>query len=107
MNDARREVRVAIAVPVKIFLDPNSVNFQHACTYDVSMVGARLQGGTGIQQVGQEVWIQRQNKRAKYRVNWIGKPGTPEAGQVGVDLLEPENIIWEGELKAKIIQGSK
>ena len=107
VNDARREVRVPIAVRVKIFLDPNTTTFQHGCTYDVSMIGARLQAGTGIQTVGQEIWIQRQNKRAKYRVNWIGKPDTPEAGQVGVDLMETDNIIWEGELKAKIQQASK
>jgi len=104
-EDPRREKRVSIAVPVKIFLDPSSANFQHACTYDISMIGARLQGGTGIKTIGQEIWIQRLNKRAKYRVNWIGKPDTPEAGQVGVDLLEPDNVIWEGELKAKITQG--
>lgn len=105
--DPRRENRVSIAVRVKIFLDPNSQNFQHGCTYDVSMIGARLQAGTGIQQVGQEIWIQRLSKRAKYRVNWVGQPGTSEAGQVGVDLLEPDNVIWEGELKAKIMQAIK
>lgn len=102
--DPRREKRVAIAVRVKIYLDSNSPSFQHGCTYDVSLIGARLQAGTGIQQVGQEIWIQRLSKRAKYRVNWIGKAGTPEAGQVGVDLMELDNVIWEGELKAKIMQ---
>ena len=106
-NDARREIRVAIAVSVKIFLDPTSLEFQHACTYDVSLVGARLQGGTSVKTVGQEIWIQRLNKRAKYRVNWVGKAGTPEAGQVGVDLIETDNVIWEGELKTKIMQATK
>ncbi len=49
--------------------------------------------------MGQTIWLQRQNRRAKYKVMWIGEPGTSLAGQVGVESLEPSNVIWEPEIK--------
>jgi len=46
--------------------------------------------------------LQRHNRRAKFKVTWIGKPGTAQAGQVGLETLEPQNVIWDNELKAKL-----
>ncbi|MBZ5524878.1 MAG: PilZ domain-containing protein [Acidobacteriia bacterium] len=102
--DPRREKRINVAVPVKVFLDPNGAGCQLCCTYEISLVGARLVAVSGITEVGQTVWLQRHNKRAKYRVIWIGEPGTSNSGQVGVETLEPANVIWENELKIRIMQ---
>lgn len=103
-TEARREKRVHVAVPVKVFLDANSVNFQLCCTYEISMIGARLVAVTGVEKVGQILWLQRHNKRAKYRVIWVGEPKTKQAGQVGVEVADSTTSIWENELRLRIMQ---
>lgn len=102
--DSRREKRVHVAVPVKVFLDPNSANFQLCCTYEISMIGARLVAVAGVEKVGQTLWLQRHNKRAKYRVIWVGEPQTKQAGQVGVEVVDSSAPIWENELRLRIMQ---
>lgn len=97
------ENRVHIAVPVKVFPDTRSVESHTCCTYEISIKGARLVAPPGIREVGQEIWLQRQNRRAKYRVAWIGEAGTAHASQVGVETLEPGNIIWENEIRARLM----
>jgi hypothetical protein len=100
--DPRREKRLHIAVPVKVFADANSADFQTCCTYEISMIGVRLVAPSGIKETGQIIVLQRQTRRARYKVIWIGKPGTAEAGQVGVETLEPNNSIWENEIKTRL-----
>lgn len=103
-NLDRREKRLHVAVPVKVFLTADTATFQLCCTYEISMVGARLVAVSGISKVGQVVWLQRHSRRAKYKVIWIGQEGTSQASQVGVEVLEPANVIWENELKVRIMQ---
>ena len=98
----RREQRLHVAVPVKLFVDPNSANYQLCCTYEISMVGARLVAVSGVTKTGQIIWLQRHNRRARYKVVWIGEPGTPQAEQVGVELMDPPVVIWESELQMRI-----
>jgi hypothetical protein len=100
----RREKRLHVAVPVKLFVTPDATNHQLCCTYEISMVGARLVAVSGITKVGQVVWLQRHNRRAKYKVIWIGEKGTEHAYQVGVEAMEKANVIWENELKIRIMQ---
>lgn len=102
--DPRRERRVHIAVPVKVFPDIRSADCQTCCTYEISTNGVRLMASQGIKEIGQIIILQRQNRRARFKVMWIGKPNTVEAGQVGVEALEPHNVIWENEIKARIAQ---
>ncbi|HEY5028714.1 MAG TPA: PilZ domain-containing protein [Candidatus Angelobacter sp.] len=100
----RHEKRLHLAVPVKVFPDVTSVESQNCCTYEISTTGARLVTPPGITSVGQTIWVQRQNRRARYKVAWIGEPGTSLEGQVGVESLEPANVIWEPEIKARIMR---
>jgi hypothetical protein len=102
--EKRHEKRLPLAVPVKVFPDIASVESQNCCTYEISATGARLVAPPGIKTVGQTIWVQRQNRRARYRVAWIGQAGTSLAGQVGVESLEPANVIWEPEIKARIMR---
>lgn len=102
--EQRRERRLHVAVPVKVFLAEDNPSFQLCCTYEISMVGARLVAVSGITKVGQIVWLQRHNRRAKYKVIWVGNEGTEHAGQIGVEVLEPANVIWENELRSRIMQ---
>lgn len=102
--ETRQEGRLHIAVPVKVFPDTKALESQTCCTYEISMAGARLASLPGIKTVGQVICLQRQSRRAKYKVIWIGEPGTQLEGQVGVESLEPTNVIWENEIKSRIIQ---
>ena len=101
--DKRQEQRVHIAVPVKIFPDIRSVESFTCCTYEVSLLGARLASLPSVTNVGQVIWLQRLNRRAKYKVIWIGQEGTSQAGQIGVESMEPGNVIWENEIKTRIM----
>ncbi|HET9284397.1 MAG TPA: PilZ domain-containing protein [Candidatus Angelobacter sp.] len=103
-TDKRQEKRLHIAVPVKVFPDVASSDSHNCCTYEISTHGARLVAPPGIKAVGQTIWLQRQNRRAKFKVMWIGEPGTSLAGQVGVENLEPGNVIWESEIKSRIMR---
>lgn len=100
----RREKRLHVAVPVKLFLEADSANYQLCCTYEITLVGARLVAVSGVTKVGQVVWVQRQSRRARYKVIWIGEAGTDLAQQIGVETLEPTNVIWENELRMRISQ---
>jgi hypothetical protein len=102
--DKRHEKRLHLAVPVKVFPDVNSLESQNCCTYEISTNGARLVAPPGIKNVGQIIWVQRQGRRARYKVAWIGEAGTSLEGQVGVENLEPANVIWEPEIKARIMR---
>ena len=102
--DKRNEKRLHLAVPVKVFPDVSSIESQNCCTYEISTNGARLVAPPGIKAPGQIIWLQRQNRRARYKVMWIGEPGTSRQGQVGVETLEPSNVIWEAEIKARIMR---
>jgi hypothetical protein len=101
-GDPRRERRIHIAVPVKVFADAASLDFQTCCTYEISTIGARLVAPLGIKEPGQLILLQRHGRRAKYKVVWVGKPDTSEAGQVGVECMEPHNVIWEPEIKSRL-----
>jgi hypothetical protein len=102
--EKRQEKRLHLAVPVKVFPDITSLESQNCCTYEISTHGARLVAPPGIKSVGQTIWLQRQNRRARYKVVWIGEAGTALANQVGVETLEPSNVIWESEIKARIMK---
>lgn len=102
-TESRQEPRIHVAVPVKVFPSIKGTDSQTCCTYEISLRGARLASLPAITQVGQVIWVQRHNRRARYKVIWIGKPETPHAGQVGVEVLEPGNVIWESEIKTRIM----
>jgi len=104
MAEKRHEKRLHLAVPVKVFPDVASFESHNCCTYEISTSGARLVAPPGIKSVGQTIWLQRQNRRAKYKVMWIGENGSSLQGQVGVECMEPANVIWEPEIKARIMR---
>jgi len=100
--DPRHEARLHIAVPVKVCPDLRATDWHSCCTYEISLHGARLATLPGITQVGQVIWVQRQNRRAKFKVAWIGEAGTSQSGQIGVESTEPGNVIWESEIRVRM-----
>jgi hypothetical protein len=61
---------------------------------DVSSSGARLSWVRTLKQTGQVAEIEHRGRRARFRVAWVGQPGTKHEGEVGVESLEPGNNIW-------------
>ena len=103
-DDTRRESRLHIAIPVKVFATGRPSDSQTCCTYDISTTGARLVAPHGVREVGQIISLQRLARRAAYKVVWIGKPGTSRHGQVGVTAINPKNVIWENEIITRLKQ---
>ena len=94
------EKRVQIVLPVRVHIRTKEGKplVQMVCTYDISRKGARLVGVQGVTESGEMVTLERNKERALYRVMWVGKAGTPQAGQMGVQCVEPEKLIWEVNL---------
>src|SRR5262249_15444249 len=74
--EQRRERRLHLAVPVKVFPDLKSLDSQTCVTYEISTIGARLVAPQGVKEIGQIIGLERHKRRARYKVVWIGKPGT-------------------------------
>jgi hypothetical protein len=72
---------------------------QSAYTIDISEKGARLEGLGGLTSTGETIEVKHGWRKARYRVTWIGPPGTATANQVGLCCMEESNI-WGGALPA-------
>jgi hypothetical protein len=96
----RSEVRVAKHAPVLVRgTDSSGTPFAiTAHVQDISGSGASLTGLNGVGMPGTKVEIEYQGRKAKYRIQWVGKERTPLASQVGLRCLEPGNFIWGVQL---------
>ena len=91
-----RELRIHTALPVRLtWADDGKTITLSVCTIDVSQKGARLTGVTGMKAPGQLIAIRRKTNEAQFRVIWIGKPQTPHDGQIGVQCVDTDKIIWD------------
>jgi hypothetical protein len=68
-------------------------------TVDITPAGARLRGVSVPVQRGAIIGIQHGKVKARFRVAWVGEPGTPKAGQIGVHLAELGKYIWGTPLR--------
>src|ERR1700680_4861798 len=87
------DVRLAVALPVKVISNEIGVAPQWSCTYEISRRGARLKQVRGVFAAGQEILIKRRENMARYRVTWIAEPHSAEAGQFAAECLE-DILIW-------------
>jgi hypothetical protein len=85
----RSEQRIALRVPIVVRgKDSRGSPFTiTAQTHDITATGASLNGLKGIADVGSKIEIEYQGRKAMYRVQWIGKVGTPRSGHAA---LSPE-----------------
>ena len=73
---------------------------QSAYTIDISEKGARLEGVGNITKAGETLELKRGWSKARYRVVWIGPPGTPQANQIGICCMEDNKNLWSSDLAA-------
>jgi hypothetical protein len=92
----RTEVRVAAHLPILVRgTDPHGNPFAvPAQVHDISGSGASITGLNGVGVPGTKIEVEYQGRKARYRIQWVGKEGSPRANLVGLRCLEPGNYIW-------------
>lgn len=90
------DLRHAAKLKVKIEGKDSSGNTfkQVAYTHDVSQRGARLTGAPSLIAPRSIVEVHHGWKKGRFRVVWVGGPGTSEDGQAGLESLDPNACIW-------------
>ena len=86
----RRSTRVNVGVPVRVSgtLPGNKSFSEDTSVLTISKYGAKIKTQLPLS-VGMQVKIQalRSRKVAFFRVVWIGRQGTPRAGEVGLEYV--------------------
>ena len=92
--------RYAAKLRVKVEGKDSSGNTfkQIAYTHDVSHRGARLTGAPSLIEPRSIVEVHHGWKKSRFRVVWVGGPGTSEDGQAGLESLDPNGCIWGNPL---------
>ena len=96
----RQHKRYRIALPVTISgVDANGNRFaQSATTVDIGVNGVQLGGVRCLRTIGDQVEVQYKDRRARYRVAWIGAPGTDSDGRVGLRGVEAAQNLFANHL---------
>jgi DNA-binding NarL/FixJ family response regulator len=88
----RREPRIAVTLPVQVAANEQPEPSAHATHFiDVSHHGARVGGIIYQLKPGEVVSLVSNGCEARFIVIWIGEPGTPQEGQIGLQSLTVEN----------------
>jgi len=97
----RNDRRVHVALPVRItYWDQDrKPGLEMACTYDISPHGARITSLRCIKEAGEIIAIERGRNKSFCRVVWIGEPNSELRGQVGLQCVESERAMFEGEMR--------
>jgi hypothetical protein len=95
--DRRQQHRVFVDLPVQIWgMDANSRPFtQPASLRTISGRGATLQCVDARLKPGDIVDVLYEARKGQFRIVWCGKPGTEMEGEVGVESLSAEAMLWD------------
>jgi hypothetical protein len=96
----RREPRKNVALAVRIFgTDATGRVFSESVsTVNVSLEGAMVTGFHRPIQPGEIIGLTYGKNKARFRVQWVGQPGTPLEGRIGLQNVLPANSIWDMQL---------
>jgi len=91
-----RERRTPMKLPVRVWgMDSVGKLFSmEASTVDITPRGACLEGIVCMLQRGAIIGVECGRSRARFRIAWVGRPGSDHEGQVGVQCIEPGRYIW-------------
>lgn len=97
----RLDKRIHVALPIRVTYWDGEKNpcLEMACTYDICARGARVTGLRGVKQAGEIIVVQRGLSKIFCRVVWIGESNSELQGQVGIQSVESERMMWEKELQ--------
>lgn len=107
----RNRVKMVLAVRV-LGSNKNGSQFDELThTLDIALDGARLGGMERVAVApGDVIELRRRNRRGSFKVMWVGQPGTPRSGHVGVHAIEAPPDFWglevphEGEVAKVPVQ---
>jgi CheY-like chemotaxis protein len=84
----RREPRIAVSLPVQVRApEHQDAPVQTTHFIDVSHRGARVGGVSFHLKAGEVVNLVSDGCDARFLVIWVGEPGTPQEGQIGLQSL--------------------
>ena len=92
----QRERRIPKRLAVRVWgMDTHGQLFKITThTVDVTPVGACLEEVWRPLQRGAVIGVECGTSRARFRVSWVGAPGTPREGRIGIRCVEPGKYIW-------------
>ncbi len=95
--DRRHRPRIATAYPVRIWgIDSNSRPFMQLATVkNVSENGVLLDGVRIPLKPGEVVDLQYNGSKAEFLVVWSGRQGTREQGELGLQSLPAQPVLWD------------
>lgn len=93
--------RIHVALPLRVTCWDQDIKpyLEIACTYDISAQGARITGLRDVKQPGEIIVVERGRNRAYCRVVWVGASNSGLNGQVGIQCVENERLMWDAELR--------
>ena len=97
----RQKKRIHVALPIRVTYwdDAQKPCLEIACTYDISEHGARVTGLRCVKEAGEVIAIERGKSKAFCRVVWVGEPNSEVQGQIGLQCVESDRMLWEAELQ--------
>lgn len=95
--DRRQQPRIATAFPVRIWgIDANSHPFMQLATVrNVSDTGVLLDGLRVPLKAGGVIDLQYNGMKAEFVVVWAGRQGTREQGELGLQSLPAQPLLWD------------
>ena len=105
----RREPRKPFEATVRIFGTDSAgrIFSENVTVFNISRHGAHARGVKAQLNLDEIVGLTFEGKKVHFRVKWIGKPGTPSEGEVGLLNLTPEKPLWPGILPAPVLDNFK
>lgn len=96
----RRQKRVRAALPVRTWITTEGGKpvLNAACTLDVTPTGARLTGMQAQTEAGAVLTVERGRNKARFRIIWVGQPGSPSEGHLGIECLDAGKWSWDVQL---------
>ena len=104
----RKEPRKDIKVPVRVFGTDSSgqIFSEKAFTVNVSREGAELSGVHAQPKVDEIICVTYGQTKVHFRVRWVGSPGGPKSGHIGLLNLTPEKAFWDFPLPPPTVDAS-
>jgi hypothetical protein len=88
----RREPRITVSQPVEVWRQDHQASLpQTTSLINVSHRGARVGGLVFHLKVGEVVHLVSDGVDAQFQVIWVGEPGTPQEGQIGLQSMKADN----------------
>jgi hypothetical protein len=98
----RKQERTAAKLAVKLWgTDSSGQPFIDAVfTRNISTEGVLLEGVRRHLKPGDAVGLTYKQKKARFRITWVGEPGTGQEGLLGLENAEAGQALWDVPLPA-------